>query len=878
MTADLELLRSAVASLAGVCDYAQEEDGRGFNKPDAGIGHRLAELPVDLWTAEEARDIHGRIGKYRGQLESFGIDYRTIPRPELPADRPIDWDRRLGAIRRVGHKGATLSGQDRAHEARRAREADERRRADQVLASRKLTLDGTALRLAYPFDPRINEALRAVPGRKRWDGAARSWIVPLDGLNIPLFRTFLRAFPFDISEAADAELEDRNRSAVERAARGEVATVAPARLVDLAEDGSALLVHFDYDRAILEALKAAAPAARWDKKATVWRVALRYGSVEGLAGFAQMHGFTVTPGALEAMARVGAAHVERIAESRLAAGDFDSLGIADKLAPTDRPRPFQVAGIAYGLKTKRLIIGDDMGLGKTVQGLLIPLAADAFPIAVVCPASLVYNWYKEARKWLRGKTITVLRPGKPGAYRADVVIINYDILTMRAPVRRKGETDGEFKARGGDGPKPKKGEVLLSKHARGLLEANPRTVIFDEFHYCKSYKAQRTIACRELAKGREFRIGLTGTPIENKHAEFLSLLQIIGRLDDLGGFFYFARHYCGADTSGGGKFGMDLSRSINAEDLNRKLRATCYVRREKADVLPELPAKTRQTIELDIDNRKEYAAAERDVSAWVRASARNDVAFLERLEKELELRRRELTLGGQDAAAVDQAIALEREDRITAYENQRVDSATRASALVKIEALKQIAARGKMGQALEWTLDFVDQKKAIIFARHVALQEEILAALQAAGVKTARIFGDDDPAVRQANVDAFQTDPTVRAIVVSLDAGGVGWTGTAASDVIFFELGWTSGKHDQAEDRAHRIGQHDAVTAWYLVAKGTIEEDIVELIEGKRELVAAATIGGRDVAGSSVLAGAIRRLAAGRSTVDEGAEEVELVF
>ena len=79
--------------------------------------------------------------------------------------------------------------------------------------------------------------------------------------------------------------------------------------------------------------------------------------------------------------------------------------------------------------------------------------------------------------------------------------------------------------------------------------------------------------------------------------------------------------------------------------------------------------------------------------------------------------------------------------------------------------------------------------------------------------------------------------------ICSLKVASHGFTLTAASDVAFLELGWTPAEHDQAEDRTHRIGQRDAVTAWYLLAADTIDERMAALIDAKREVVGAVTDG-----------------------------------
>ena len=101
-----------------------------------------------------------------------------------------------------------------------------------------------------------------------------------------------------------------------------------------------------------------------------------------------------------------------------------------------------------------------------------------------------------------------------------------------------------------------------------------------------------------------------------------------------------------------------------------------------------------------------------------------------------------------------------------------------------------------------------------------------------------RVDGSTSINKRQDAVDAFQGDAKIRLFLGNIKAAGVGLTLTAASDTLTLELGWTPGLHDQAEDRVHRIGQEaDSVTAYYLIAKDTIEEDIAKLLDEKRDVL-----------------------------------------
>ncbi len=137
----------------------------------------------------------------------------------------------------------------------------------------------------------------------------------------------------------------------------------------------------------------------------------------------------------------------------------------------------------------------------------------------------------------------------------------------------------------------------------------------------------------------------------------------------------------------------------------------------------------------------------------------------------------------------------------------------------------------------------------------------VLDAIMKAFPKIAlRIDGSIPPGPkRQAAVDAYQTDPRYTLMVGNLTAIGVGLTLTAASNTCTVELGWKPGLHDQFEDRVHRIGQEaDSVNAWYLLAEGTIEEEIAELIDQKRNVV-SQVLDGEEAASSSLLVDLLKK-------------------
>ncbi len=421
--------------------------------------------------------------------------------------------------------------------------------------------------------------------------------------------------------------------------------------------------------------------------------------------------------------------------------------------------PFQRAGVQYALQRRRTFIADEQGLGKTIQALAAMEVADAWPAAVICPASVKLNWERETNTWLPDRRVAVIdgrtETGWPSeANDADLVVLNYDIL-----------------------------EAHLDK----LLARGLQSLVLDESHYVKNARAQRTKATIELAAklpDEALRLALTGTPVLNRPEELVSQLRAIGRLGDFGSGARLSRRF----------------RDAGSDDrLHWNLRANCYVRRTKDQVLPQLPSKRHDTVPVPLSNEDEYRLAEQDVIAW-----------LQTLPLDLK------TLDAKVAAAL------------------------RSEQLVRLNNLRQLAASGKLPTALSWIADFLESgEPLVVFAEHVATQRAVLEHFPG----SAHILGADSSTRRQAAVDAFQDEDGPQLIVCSLKAASQGITLTRASNVAFLELDWTPARHDQAEDRLHRIGQESAVTAWYLLASDTIDATMGEVLDRKRAVINAVTDG-----------------------------------
>ncbi len=506
--------------------------------------------------------------------------------------------------------------------------------------------------------------------------------------------------------------------------------------ITMRADGK-IVIRFPFDKDVVELVRQI-PGRTWNGPDKSWLVPSDALGVEGVFRFAEQVGIQAPTDMLAAYEEAKVARAE--AEKKAMAAMADSMAIdanfhVDGLGGS--LMPFQRAGVKYATEKKRCLIADEMGLGKTVQALATAKFLDIFPLLVICPASLKLNWHREARKWLPGKIPTLFESNRFG----EIAIMSYELV-------------------------PKWVDWLTEKKRF-------KGVIFDEAHYLKNHKAQRSIAARTVAQSirKEYRdmamvLALTGTPVLNRPAEMLHLLQVLGRLDDVGGFKVFQDRYLKGGFQGNGS---------NLEELQQIARSRFLIRREKMQVLTDLPAKRRVEVDITMEDPKAYMAVE-------------------------------------NAPLEDNG----------------------AAALVRIGELRREAARQKLAGTIDWVKEFLDtDKKLILFAVHRDVQAQLVQAFPGC----AHILGDDETGTRQAAVDRFQEDPTCKLVVCSLAAAGVGLTLTAASDVAFLEFGWTPGAMDQAEDRAHRIGQKDSVTAWYLRGVGAgIDTNMLDLISSKREV------------------------------------------
>lgn len=420
------------------------------------------------------------------------------------------------------------------------------------------------------------------------------------------------------------------------------------------------------------------------------------------------------------------------------------------------------------------ILADDMGLGKTIQ--TIALLEDAYggeqkegePSLIVCPASLVYNWEHEIRKFAPDLTIRsvvgnagereeILREASAAPGETSVFITSYDLL--KRDVEQYGELHFRFQ-------------------------------IIDEAQYIKNAATQSARAVKAVNAGTRF--ALTGTPVENRLGELWSIFDYL-----MPGFLFGAQHFRK-------EYELPVVRDQDGEALDRLRRITgpFILRRVKKDVLRELPDKLETVV---------YSRMEEEQKNLYAAGAARLKERLDRSEGE--------GLGEERFQVLADLTRLRQIccDPRLCYENYKGGSA-------KLETCMDLVRRGVEGE-----------HKILLFSQFTSMLELIESRLNQEGIASYKLTGATSKEERMRLVGEFASDATP-VFLISLKAGGTGLNLTAADIVIHYDPWWNVAAQNQATDRSHRIGQDKQVTVFKLIARNTVEENILTLQESKSRL------------------------------------------
>lgn len=332
-----------------------------------------------------------------------------------------------------------------------------------------------------------------------------------------------------------------------------------------------------------------------------------------------------------------------------------------------------------------------------------------------------------------------------------------------------------------------------------ILDGKKYSLVGDEAHYIKGSSKRSKLFLMLANKAKRVYL-LTGTPVLNRPIDLYNLLKAIKHPLSLtkttkkDNWFGYAMKFCGAFRRRLGNTGrsfLDVRGATNLDILKNEI-SDSFLRKMKSEVL-DLPEKLIQIIPIEISDeyRKKY-----------------DSAF-------------------------DDYIKFLREHPI---DGKNLDNIMLARHIVELQKLKQVCSEAKIAVITEDVRSAVEsEEKVIIFTQYSETLRKYFFEFGDIGV--VRLSGETGMEERQRAVDEFQNNNQVNVFVGNIKAAGIGITLTAATNVFFADLDWTPAIHDQAADRAHRIGQTGTVNVRYYVVKDTIEEDILKMLDKKRSII-----------------------------------------
>jgi len=417
---------------------------------------------------------------------------------------------------------------------------------------------------------------------------------------------------------------------------------------------------------------------------------------------------------------------------------------------------------------------------NTVQAIGVAVGLNQYPILVICPKSLRYNWKKEVEQFTHRKSIIATKkvmskiPDMVENNMVDFVIMNYDgVKTHFLKEMKKTPM--------------KNGRVRKTVYTNGL-EKYFKGVIIDESHELKNSKSDRFKVTKKVVQDMDIRVLLTGTPFVNEVKDIANQLDILGRVDEFGGVYRFCKDYAGITKNNFNSGEAKGRKHKSLKELNIKLRSVCMIRREKWQVLKDLPDKLRRVVRIELTNQKDYDHAYINLQSYL------------------------VSIGASE---------------------KKISASERANMLSQMQVLKKLSAKGKVEHISSEIKELHDNgEKVILFCWHL----ETINAYKKHFPHLVEISGNVEDNKIEINKENFQSNPDCNIIAITYKKGGVGHTLTAAAHVYFAELGWNTKDQDQAEDRAHRIGQTKNVTAHYGIGQSTIDEHIYAIIQRKRKL------------------------------------------
>jgi hypothetical protein len=443
--------------------------------------------------------------------------------------------------------------------------------------------------------------------------------------------------------------------------------------------------------------------------------------------------------------------------------------------------PYQAEGALFAVRAGRALIGDDMGLGKTIQAIAaMEILARHFGLSkvlVICPTSLKYQWQSEIARFSG-------RDGKKGAR----------VIAGGRMQRQKDYLLDDF-CKITNYEKLQPDLDLIAAWA-------PELVIVDEAQRVKNWN---TIAARALKRiDSSYAIVLTGTPLENKLEELISIVQFVDQ-HRLGPTWKLLHEHQLKDEAG------RVTGYTGLEKIGKTL-APLMIRRRKSEVLRQLPGRTDQNLLVPMtEPQMEYHRDNADEVGKIVMRWRRTRFLSDKDQRRLMCALQNMRMACNSTYLLD----------------QQTDHGVKAD---------------ELAQLLD-ELFVAPEPKAVVFSQWTRTHDIVIRRLEARGIGYVSFHGGIPSEKRPALIERFRNDPACR-VFLSTDAGSTGLNLQHASTLVNMDLPWNPAILEQRIARIHRIGQERPVQIINFVAKGTIEEGMLSVLAFKRSLSAGILDGG----------------------------------
>lgn len=443
------------------------------------------------------------------------------------------------------------------------------------------------------------------------------------------------------------------------------------------------------------------------------------------------------------------------------------------------PYPYQVEGMEFAARAGRCLIADEMGLGKTLQaiGTASLLHREGFvgSVLIVCPTSLKYQWQKEIKKFCGKDALVIegLQTQRTKMYDAPQL---FKIVSYNA----------------------------LSNDMKILKEIAVDMLVMDEVQRLKNWNTQIAKGVRRIKA--DYKVILSGTPLENKLEELYSVVQLVDQYS-LGPYYEFRDNHIMTNTTG---------KVIGYKNLNEVGQSLSHLlkRRRKCDVALQLPERMDKNLFVPMTKEQMVIHDElkgnvaRLVFKWKKMHYLSDTD-----------RRRLLLMLSQMRMVCDSTYILDQQSR----NDTKVDEA--------VNIINSVVENGN--------------DKVVIFSQWERMTRLVAQELEKAGVGYEYLYGGVPSAKRKELMDNFNDNPDAR-VFISTDAGCTGLNLQTASYLINLDLPWNPAILEQRIGRIYRIGQRNNIQVINLVSMGTIEEQMLAKLQFKSSMFAGALDGGDD--------------------------------